>query len=60
MHHLYILYSESKDRFYIGSTSSTPEERLKKTFDKSFRIHRCFERLENSLSEFNTINEIAF
>ena len=30
MHHLYILYSESKDRFYIGSTSSTPEERLKK------------------------------
>jgi putative endonuclease len=29
-HHLYILYSSGLDKFYIGSTSMTVEERLKK------------------------------
>ena len=29
-HHLYILYSSELDKFYIGSTSMTVEERLKK------------------------------
>ncbi len=30
MHYCYILYSKSLDRYYIGSTSQTPEERLQK------------------------------
>ena len=30
MHYCYILYSKSLDRYYIGSTSQKPEERLQK------------------------------
>ncbi len=30
MHYFYILYSKNLDRYYIGSTSQTPEERLQK------------------------------
>jgi putative endonuclease len=30
MPYLYILHSASIDKFYVGSTSGTPEERLKK------------------------------
>ena len=57
-HLTYILYSEDLDKFYIGSTSSTMEERL----DKHLTDHKGYTGKAKDwevkyLEEFPTVNE---